>query len=306
MLTCQTMQQYMAQHGTSYYVGNMFFPAEIKKDVFTLYAFVRVPDDVVDEPWVDPLQARQDLDEMRQIFLQAYTEKKLPPNFFRGGKYMEWADIAVPAALLFHKYDIPLSWVEDFFAAMYADLEKKTYVTYTELQQYMYGSAEIVWLMMCKIIWYKQSQEEEVFRTAKLLGEAMQYTNFLRDILEDSLEYDRLYIPEDRLVQHNLNHVLLGQYIGGKAVDDTWIKFMSQQVLQNKELYREANKGIELLHPKWRNAVRVASWMYESILDKIVRNGYDVFRKSARTTKFEKVRTLFMRGLKYYFIYSPL
>jgi len=52
-----------------------------------------------------------------------------------------------------------------------------------------------------------------VFRTAKLLGEAMQYTNMLRDIVEDSVEYDRIYIPEDRLVQHDLNHVLLTQYL---------------------------------------------------------------------------------------------
>jgi 15-cis-phytoene synthase len=299
------MKQYMAQHGTSYYVGSMFFPAQIKKDVFTLYAFVRVPDNIVDQPSRDIQQAKQTLDQMREIFLQAYTHQKLPPHFFRGGTLMERADIAVAAALVFQKYEIPLAWVEDFFAAMEADLDKKTYATYAELQQYMYGSAEVIWLMMCKIIWYATSQEAEVFRTAKALGEAMQYTNFLSDIVEDQRDHDRLYIPEDRLSSHYLSHALLSQYIAGKEVDDQRRSFMTQQVLQCKELYREANKGIDLLHPQGRTAVRVASWMYESILDKIVRNGYDVFRNSARTTKREKAITLLSKGFRYFFMYSP-
>lgn len=153
--------------------------------------------------------------------------------------------------------------------------------------------------MMCKIIGYDKVQEKEVYRTAKLLGEAMQYTNFLRDIMEDSRDFDRMYMPEDRLLKYDLNHVLLGQYIAGKKVDDSREKFMSQQVMACKELYREANKGISLLDPRGQKAVRVASWMYESILDKIIRNNYDVFNVSARTTKREKMRTLVVNTLGY-------
>lgn len=163
----------------------------------------------------------------------------------------------------------------------------------------MYGSAEVIGLMMCKLIGYDESQEQEVWRTAKLLGEAMQYTNFLRDISEDLLEYDRIYMPEDRLLQHDLNHILLTQYVQGKPVDERWQKFVSAQVLQCKELYREANKGIQLLHPQGRRAVLVASWMYESILDKIIRNDYDTLTRTARTTKFEKLRTLLFKTIRY-------
>gem|GEM_PF-4431365 len=50
LLHKNTMQQYMQQHGTSYYIANMFFPKELREKVFTLYAFVRVPDDLVDKP----------------------------------------------------------------------------------------------------------------------------------------------------------------------------------------------------------------------------------------------------------------
>ncbi len=288
------MQQYMAQHGTSYYVANRFFPEQVKQDVFTLYAFVRIPDDIVDEPGVDPVKARKELDRLRDYFQDCFDGKSPVPS-----DDLERNQVASEAAKLFHTYQIPLDRVRDFFAAMYADLEKKVYYTYEELQKYMYGSAEVVGLMMCKIIGYDEAQEAEVFRTAKLLGEAMQYTNFLRDIQEDAIDFDRMYIPEDRLQKHHLNHVLLSQYVAKKPVDDTREKFMSQQVLFCKELYREANEWIALLDPRGTKAVRVASRMYESILDKIIRNEYDVFSMSARTTKREKIRTLLVKTLRY-------
>lgn len=60
--------------------------------------------------------------------------------------------------------------------------------------------------MMCELIGYDCDQQDEVYRTATLLGEAMQYTNFLRDIREDYLDYGRIYIPADRLAVYDLTH----------------------------------------------------------------------------------------------------
>jgi phytoene synthase len=202
------MQQYMQQHGTSYYIANRFFPDQVREDVFSLYAFVRIPDDIVDEPGVDPAIARKKVQRYQELFHDVYHKNPLLKT-----KNPTRVEAISKAVGVFETYDIPVARADDFFAAMLSDLDKKVYATYEELQQYMYGSAEVIGLMMCKIIGYDKAQEAEVFRTAKLLGEAMQYTNFLRDIVEDSRDFDRLYIPEDRLVQHNLNHVLLTQYI---------------------------------------------------------------------------------------------
>lgn len=284
----------MAQHGTSYYLANRFFPAEVKKDVFALYAFVRIPDDIVDDPDADPVVARKMLERYQEMFDAIYAGENMLKT-----KNKVWQEVIGATVEIFHRYEIPASWAHDFIDAMRLDLEKKVYRTYEELQQYMYGSAEVVGLMMCKIIWYDKDQEAEVFRTAKLLGEAMQYTNFLRDIREDLIDFDRLYIPEDRLLKHNLNHVLLTQYIQGKPIDDAWKQFLSDQILACKEVYREANTGIYLLNKRGRKAVRVASWVYESILDKIVRLEYDVFTHDAHTTKSEKLFTLFSKTLKH-------
>ncbi len=41
----------MRRYGTSYYYATLFFPRRIKRDVMTLYAFVRIPDLIVDVPY---------------------------------------------------------------------------------------------------------------------------------------------------------------------------------------------------------------------------------------------------------------
>jgi len=70
--------------------------------------------------------------------------------------------------------------------------------------------------MMVQLIGY-QGDQEEVRSSAKKLGEAMQYTNFLRDIREDRLDYGRIYIPQAQLRDYGLTH-------------DDIIRFVEQKV----------------------------------------------------------------------------
>src|SRR5689334_3681375 len=38
------------RHGTSYYFATQFFPGEVRQATYALYAFFRVPDEIVDIP----------------------------------------------------------------------------------------------------------------------------------------------------------------------------------------------------------------------------------------------------------------
>ena len=71
----------------------------------------------------------------------------------------------------------------------------------------MYGSASVVGLMMCYIVGYQDEESLEVAKPYAIeLGNAMQLTNFLRDIREDYVDIGRIYIPEQILRKHNLSH----------------------------------------------------------------------------------------------------
>lgn len=278
----------MQTYGTSYKWWTLFFPKALRKDVYLLYAFVRQADQLVDEPWGDDLQSREALEMMRQRFHDAYAWKEQDD-----GLCSLFAQLCREKGLL-------LEWVDAFFDAMLADTHSKQYTTYLQLQSYMYWSAEVIGLMLARLIGYEPSQQDAVFRAAKKLGEAMQYTNFLRDIKEDWILHKRLYIPLDRLDACGLDHDTLIAYSTGRMqISEDRKIFMEWELLHTETLYQEALAWIPLLDNRWRFAVWVAAMLYAGILWKIRKIDYDVFVHDAHTTRREKCR-LFLGALKTY------
>ncbi len=294
------MQKYINNHGTSYRLANYFFPQDIKEEVIGLYAFVRIPDDIVDSNKTPNKEKREQLD-----VLVSQANHILQGN----RKHKEWKEkkwrereetenernnICFFVREIVNKYEIPQEWITAFFDAMYKDLEVNRYTTYQELQGYMYGSAEVVWLMMSNIIGYNQWDKKEVIRTASLLGEAMQYTNFLRDVYEDYIEYNRIYMPIDRLEKYWLDHQdIINLCNGQKESFANRTLFIKAQIALTRKLYAEANTGIKHLNSEGQKAVWYASQLYEAILDKIESKSYDVFTTDMHTTRWEKAKALY-------------
>lgn len=276
----------MQQYGTSYKRGTLFFPKKIRKEVYIVYAFVRAADQLVDTPHVVLADARAALDHMEKETKAArwWTTPSDP-------LIAEFVAVA-------HKYSFSREWVVAFFAAMRLDTTKHRYATYTELGEYMHGSAEVIWLMMEAIIG-SVGTREHVISAAKKLGEAMQYTNFLRDVREDLVEYNRIYLPEERLQAHGLTSDDLIWFANWVPVTDRWRVFCEQEVVFCRELYQEALAGVKLLAKQWRFAVRVASFLYAGILRKLEHIWFDQFSRDAHTTRREKCR-LFLGAWKTY------
>jgi len=59
-----------------------------------------------------------------------------------------------------YEHDIDPTYTEAFMAAMQQDLTVTRYETYDQLHEYMYGSAEVVGLMMTDIIGYDPTYEQ--------------------------------------------------------------------------------------------------------------------------------------------------
>lgn len=276
----------MQQYGTSYKRGTLFFPKALRKKVYVLYAFVRAADQLVDTPWVNKKTARKQLVSMLDATQKAW----------------KWTPASDPLVeefvALAHEHNFQREWIEAFFAAMRMDTEKSVYATYAELETYMYGSAEVVGLMMTTLIGYT-GDADEVFLYARRLGEAMQYTNFLRDIAEDRNDHQRFYIPLDRLQAHWLTHEDIQIFVAQKHGDDRWIAFCKQELLFTQKMYLEALPGVAFLDRQWRFAVWVASMLYAGILWKIEQKGYDQFAHDVHTTTREKCR-LFLGAWKTY------
>ena len=140
--------------------------------------------------------------------------------------------------------------------------------------------------MMCDILQAPEQSRPQ----ARLLGEAMQYTNFLRDIYEDYNQYGRIYMPNDKLAKHCLTHDDIIQFCQTKTINKAFEEFMQAQIVHCRDLYKQANQGIALLPQQGQLPVLLASKLYEGILDKIVTIDYNVFANSARTAKRQKAK----------------
>lgn len=245
----------------------------------TLYAFVRFFDDIVDYFGNNPQEDRQILHMYRDQVEQAWK-----------GKIVE-IQIINDFVLLAKQKNIAKEWVDAFLDAMESDTIKNTYLTYSEVQSYMYGSAETIWLMMLSLIGYNQTHKESVIIAARQLGEAMQYTNFLRDIQEDWINYKRIYLPLEELDKYWITQKELIELCTTKALSNQHRhKFMKAQIDKTRILYRSSEKYISDLHESGQLPVRIALHMYEAILDTIENNWYQTFSTNNKTSLRKKIQ----------------
>ncbi len=257
------------KHGTSYYFATRFFPRPQREATFALYAFFRVPDELVDNPapGSDPRRALEDWrDQWRRAYRSGHAEHP----------------VLRATAHVFHHYKIPYDYSEAFLAAMFRDLDERTYPTYADLEEYMYGSAAVVGLMMAHVIGFSS---DAALPLAEKLGYAMQLTNFLRDIDDDWQARQRIYLPLDELARFGVKPAQIAE----RKFDESFAALMRFQANRAQRLYNESERGIALLNPEGRRAVRLASVLYAAILGKLDGQGLDPFVGRARTTTLEKL-----------------
>ncbi len=255
---------------TNYYLATRFFPMEMRRATWILYAFVRVPDEFVDTDHSRDLSvAREQLQRWKESWESAYGSGTSDDPVLRA------------TAWLFHTYSIPFKYSAAFLSAMLMDTEKARYATFGELDAYMEGSAQAVGLMMSHVIGFQPGALEY----ARALGNAFQLTNFLRDIREDYELRDRIYMPQEELARFGLSD----EDIKNHVVDDRWRDFMRFQIERAREYYRQADIGIPMLDQAGQRAVRISRHLYASILTRIEENGYDVYAKRASTPMWKKL-----------------
>lgn len=267
-------QKIQKKHGVSYYLATLFFPKKIREATFSLYAFVREVDDIVDTDTA--------LSNEQKIIVITQTEKEFFETLAKKGSSPN--PISILFASTVEKFSISKEYISSFFETMRIDCMKDRYSTYGELQEYMYGSATVIGYMMCQIIGYK----EGALPYAKKLAEAMQMTNFIRDIKEDYVERNRIYIPAEDLKLFGITD----KDFKDQSHSPQFKKLIQFEIARTRRLYTEAWDGISLLSPVGQLPVRLASNLYESILDEIEKHDYDIFLKRHRISSFKRITIL--------------
>lgn len=173
-------------YSTSFSMATKMLAPSIRQDIYNVYGFVRLADEIVDS--FHDFDKEALLDEFT-IDLNNAISKRISLNPLLNS-FQETV----------HKYNIEPALYEAFLKSMRQDLHKSEYLTQEEYNEYIYGSADVVGLMCLKVfVKGDQQKYEELKESAMRLGSAFQKVNFLRDLKADLEELSRSYFPETNL-----------------------------------------------------------------------------------------------------------
>ena len=238
-------------YSTSFSIAVRLLAPSIRQAIYNIYGFVRVADEIVDS-------------------FEGYPKEDLLNRFEEEYEFALQSGISTnPVINAFQKtikeYDINTELVQAFLRSMRADLKKQVYENQQEIQEYIYGSADVVGLMCLKV--FVKGDEDRYLKLkepAMKLGSAFQKVNFLRDLNEDFESLHRTYFP-------NINPDNITEYDKHRVIQEI------------KEDFEEAYEGIVKLPKEAKLAVYVAYMYYLNLLKKIERT-------PSRTLKEKRIR----------------
>lgn len=267
----ESNQEKIFKNGSkTFFYSTFFFPEAAKKDITVFYAFVRIADDFVDAVPSDSVGFY----DFKNKYIRAL-----------GGEKADY-EVIDDFVVLQKKYNFEQEWIDAFFSAMESDLYPQFCKSATDTAKYMYGSAEVVGLMMCKILNIK----EEAYVYARKLGQAFQYINFIRDLYEDE-KLGRLYLPEENILKSGISKLSIETAEKNKI---SFENFMKKEIKYFYHLVDEARPGFDFIPRRYRIPIVIATNLYLYTAKIIENNPYIVYQQKVKPN----TKRIFYEALK--------
>jgi phytoene synthase len=273
--------------GRTFHVATRFLPEQVRYPTYVLYAFFRLTDEIVDDEDPGPPEAqRRELERVREAAL--------------GERETDEAVLAAFADLR-ERHDIPREEVDAFVDSMLMDVEDTVrYRDHDELSTYLRGSSVAVAYMMLEVM---DPEQKAVARPhAASLGEAFQLTNFLRDVREDVVDYDRVYLPAESLDAHGASHEDVTSLSFSPAVGHA----VQAELRRTERLYHHGVDGIRYLPDGCQFPVLAAAVMYADQHRLIRDQGCDVVAERPTLTLPRRLSLVARAWLRWQFTDDPL
>ncbi|MGY5848046.1 phytoene/squalene synthase family protein [Salegentibacter sp. HM20] len=248
-------------YSTSFSTATKMLAPSIRQDIYNIYGFVRLADEIVDS-------------------FHDYDKESLFDDFEKDMyKAIEQRISLNPILNAFqetvHKYQIEAELYEAFMKSMRQDLSKSDYLSIEEYKEYIYGSADVVGLM-CLKVFVKGDQKAylKLKNSAMSLGSAFQKVNFLRDLKADFEDLNRSYFPNTNLAK----------------LDESGKTRIIQEI---EEDFRKGFEGISQLPIEAKFGVYTAYVYYKKLLHKLKRTpSMEIRHRRIRVSDYQKAGLL--------------
>jgi phytoene synthase len=261
-------EQLARREAANFYHAFRLLPRRQRLDMCALYSFLRVSDDLTDEPGATEAKRAALADWRRRLDLAL------------AGSYSHPLHAALHETV--RCYSIPHEYLHAALDGVGMDLDIAAYDTFDDLYVYCYRVASVVGLS-CIHIWGNASDKAR--EHAEAAGIAFQLTNILRDLAEDAAR-GRIYLPAEDLKRFGYDAEQLRRGEGGANFE----ALMRFEVERARHYYDLAGPLVPLLPRPGRAVFLVMLRTYRGLLDAIARRNYDVFHGRVRVSRWFKLR----------------
>ena len=260
---------------SSFYLAFFGLRKEKRNALCALYAFMRLIDDVSDEPG-DLESKRQALARWRGMLDQAI-----------GGATSGHAVLPALADTI-ERFQIPTRYFHDLILGAEMDLTVSTYATFDRLSEYCYRVAGTVGLTCLHVFGFSDPKAPDL---AERLGLAFQLTNIIRDVGSD-YAMGRIYLPQEDLHRFGIRAEELRGPVTSQLQE--LLAFEAERAWQ---MYREGAPLVSRVNADSRATLWALVRTYSSLLGRIEEREFDVFSGRISLSSAEKIQYLLTAGL---------
>ncbi len=254
-------------HYENFNIAAFILPKRLRQDLYNIYAFLRLADDIADEcpddreaeevllNWGENLQTPAD-EEVKEPVIKALRDT-------------------------IKRHGLSLEPFQRLLSAFRMDLATKRWETWNDLRYYTRHSADPVGHIVLELFNY---HDPDFFALSDKICTALQLANHWQDVRED-WNRGRVYIPQEDLRRFCVSEdeIALG------LATDRFRELMTFEVERARSLFLEGLSLIRKVDPRLRLQLALYWCGGMGALRTIERIDYDILNRSARMTTSDKI-----------------
>ncbi len=260
------------KHYENFNIAAFFLQKRLRQDLFNVYAFCRLADDIADERRNGDREAEETLDNWEK-HLENSVRGNAPDPIFE----------ALGGTINTHR--LSLQPFRNLLHAFKLDLTRKRWETWDDLRYYTRHSADPVGRIVLEIF---GCRDPDIFALSDKICTALQLTNHWQDIRED-WERGRIYIPLEDMKKFGVSEA----EIDSRAMTDRFRNLMKFEVERADRLFREGLPILRRVDARLRFQIALYWCGGMKALKTIRRVDYDVLNQTPKLNRLDKVFTVF-------------
>jgi phytoene synthase len=264
---CEAMTRRAA---ANFYYGIRLLSREKRQAMSAVYAFARRIDDIGDELGDAAVKLEALAAEREKLVAVAASvngTRSLPATLIA-----DPVTVAVTAAT--HRYNLPLDAFELLIAGVEQDVRETHYESFDELVGYCRAVAGTIGRLCLAI--FSDGKAADHAWLADDLGVAMQLTNILRDVREDSGN-GRIYLPAEDFARFHCD-----------SPADISVEMVRFEAARAREWFNRGLGLLEVLDSRSTACVLAMTGIYRRILDRIEANPEEILARRISLSGWEK------------------